>query len=159
MAVSRGSWWDMFADIDRVNAWLDKANARTEHENSMRVMKIFEEIGEVFEAYAATDAPRSESDYARLGALSNTAGRAVRAYIGMTGQNPRKGVTHTETDMVFELADVAVTALCAIQHFTQDTEVTRAFMAAKLQEIIMRAGIPEREPARVTTYPAIPADD
>ena len=43
-------------------AWLDAANPRTDHEIACRVMKLAEETGE-----------------------------AVAAYIGMTGQNPRKG--------------------------------------------------------------------
>lgn len=38
-------------------------------------------------------------------------GEAVAALIGMTGQNPRKGVTHTRADLVSELYDVALTAL------------------------------------------------
>ncbi|WP_198541291.1 MazG-like family protein, partial [Parafrankia soli] len=38
-------------------------------------------------------------------------GEAVAALIGMTGQNPRKGVTHTQADLLGELYDVALTAL------------------------------------------------
>ncbi|WP_327086668.1 MazG-like family protein [Nonomuraea sp. NBC_01738] len=47
--------------------WLDANNPRTDHEISMRVMKVGEEFGEV-----------------------------VSAYIGMNGQNPSKGHTRAE---------------------------------------------------------------
>jgi hypothetical protein len=106
------STFNVFAEIEAVNAWLDQ-NPRNPHEDSMRVMKVGEEFGE-----------------------------AVAAYIGMTGQNPRKGVTHTESDLMAELADVAITALCAIQHFTGSREATRNAIADKLWVIIQRAGIP-----------------
>lgn len=74
--------------------------------------------------------------------LQEEAGEAAAAYIGMTGQNPRKGVTHTQTDLLNELADVAVTALCAMQHFTQNATVTRGMLASKVAGIIARSDIP-----------------
>lgn len=111
--------WDMFADIAAINAWIENANGASEHEDSMRVMKVGEEYGE-----------------------------AVAAYIGMTGQNPRKGVTHSKTDLLMELADVTVTALCAMQHFTGNTEITRGMLAAKIQSIITRSGIPNDREAQ-----------
>jgi hypothetical protein len=93
---------DLFADIAEINAWFETHNGPSPHEDAMRVMKCGEEFGE-----------------------------AVAAYIGMTGQNPRKGVTHTLDDLLLELADVALSALCAIQHFTQDIEGTRNLMLRK----------------------------
>lgn len=104
--------WNLFADIRAITAWLDDANPDTPHEDSMRVLKLVEEAGE-----------------------------AAAAYIGMVGQNPRKGVTHSQTDLLNELADVAITALCAMQHFTQDATVTRGMLAAKVDGIIARSGI------------------
>jgi NTP pyrophosphatase (non-canonical NTP hydrolase) len=103
---------DLFADIGAITRWLDESNPVGPHEDSMRVMKLAEECGE-----------------------------AVAAYIGMVGQNPRKGVTHSLDDLLNELADVAVTALCAMQHFTQDTDVTEGVFAAKVERIISRSGI------------------
>lgn len=50
---------DLFADVADITAWLDTANPRTAHEDSMRVLKLVEEAGE-----------------------------AAAAYIGMVGQNP-----------------------------------------------------------------------
>ena len=110
--AGRGDW-DLFGDVADITAWLDESNPESAHEDAMRVLKLTEEAGE-----------------------------AAAAYIGMVGQNPRKGVTHTRDDLLKELADVAITALCAMQHFTQNEAVTRAYLAAKVQQIIKRSGIP-----------------
>ncbi len=42
-------------------------------------------------------------------------GQVAAAWIGLFGQNPRKGVTHTREDVAAELADVVFTALLAIE--------------------------------------------
>jgi NTP pyrophosphatase (non-canonical NTP hydrolase) len=102
----------LFAAIAAITAWLDGANPPGPHEDSMRVLKLVEEAGE-----------------------------AASAYIGMVGQNPRKGITHSLDDLLGELADVAITALCAIQHFTQDTATTHETIAAKLRRIVSRSDI------------------
>lgn len=104
--------WDLFADVAAITAWLDTSNEASPHEDSMRVLKLVEEAGE-----------------------------AAAAYIGMVGQNPRKGVTHSQADLLAELADVALTALCAMQHFTQDAEATRGVLAGKVAGIMARADI------------------
>lgn len=104
--------WDLFRDIADITRWLDTSNEPSPHEDSMRVLKITEEAGE-----------------------------AASAYIGMVGQNPRKGVTHTLDDLLSELSDVVITALCAMQHFTQDAAVTRASLARKAESIISRSNI------------------
>jgi hypothetical protein len=114
--------WDLFAHVADITAWLDASNPDTAHEDCMRVLKLTEEAGE-----------------------------AAAAYIGMVGQNPRKGVTHSLDDLLGELADVALTALCAMQHFTRDDAVTRAVLAAKVQRIVTRSGIRHR------TAPTVPA--
>jgi hypothetical protein len=108
---------DPFKAIAAINAWLDWRNTHLtgKEDDAMRVLKLGEEIGE-----------------------------ASRAYIGMTGQNPRKGYTHTERQFLDELADVAVTALCAIQHFTQDEDRTRVLFAIKIQRIIERIDTDDR---------------
>ena len=50
--------------------------------------------------------------------LTEEAGEVAGALIGMTGQNPRKGVTHSIDDVIKELLDVIVTALGGIEHAT-----------------------------------------
>lgn len=88
--------------------WLDERNGRGDHETAMRLMKITEEAGEAFQAY-----------------------------IGLTGQNPRKGVTHSRADVADELCDVIVTAAIALHLFTDDP--AGAF-EAKLRRVAERAG-------------------
>ncbi len=103
---------DPFAAIAAITAWLDSSNPPSDRESAMRIMKLSEEIGEV-----------------------------VGAYIGMVGQNPRKGVTHTLDDVLNELADVAGTALCAIQYFTRDATATRGIVMSSLARVMDRSGI------------------
>ena len=112
---------DLFDDMARINAWLENANGFSAHEDSMRVMKVGEEFGE-----------------------------AIEAYIGMTGQNPRKGVTHSPEDLLSELADVAITAMCAMVHFSAGAGVSaerraiiaRAHLTSKVDGIVKRSEIP-----------------
>jgi NTP pyrophosphatase (non-canonical NTP hydrolase) len=72
-------------------AWLDGANGTDLHELTCRILKVTEEAGE-----------------------------AAGAWIGVVGQNPRKGVTHTRDEVAGELADVALTALVAIESLGLD---------------------------------------
>ncbi|MFB4275795.1 MazG-like family protein [Nonomuraea sp. MTCD27] len=76
--------------------WVDQANGRDDHEKTLRLLKLVEETSEV-----------------------------AAAYIGMVGQNPRKGVTHTLDDVAAELCDVTVTALVALATITGDTTTAR----------------------------------
>lgn len=106
---------ELFSDIEVIEAWITAGQPPGRdlgHDDSMRVLKIIEEAGE-----------------------------AAAAYIGMTGQNPRKGVTHTETDLLAELADVAVTALCAMQHFTGSASRTELLIIRKVKHIMGRSNI------------------
>lgn len=76
--------------------------------------------------------------------LIEEAGEAAAAYIGMVGQNPRKGVTHTRQDLVDELVDVAATALCAIYHFVPDEIALREVVVVKLMKTLARSSLMER---------------
>ena len=84
-------------------------------------------------------------DWARVGKVIEELGEAVTALIGWTGQNPRKGKTHVEGDMLAELADVQCTAILAIQHFTKSIEDTTSFVNDAWEKI---AG---RIPSNLTT--------
>lgn len=75
-----------FIAVKDFRRWLDSQPIGQRVELSTRIMKVGEEFGEV-----------------------------VTAWIGAMGQNPRKGVTHTYDNVVDELADVAFTALVAIE--------------------------------------------
>ncbi|MFC4122078.1 MazG-like family protein [Nonomuraea zeae] len=96
---------DLWQHVRNVLAWVDEANARTEHEVAMRLLKLVEEAGEV-----------------------------ASAYIGMTGQNPRKGITHTHHDVAGELCDVVVTALVALATITGDIGAARIALAQHLAQ-------------------------
>ncbi len=95
---------DMWEILARQADWLDRSNGTSDHQTAMRLLKLVEEAGEV-----------------------------SAAYIGMTGQNPRKGVTHTAGDVADELIDVAVTALVALHLFADDPRAAFATKVAKIR--------------------------
>ncbi|EFL31703.1 conserved hypothetical protein [Streptomyces viridochromogenes DSM 40736] len=81
---------DLWAAVDALWEWLDTERPVEGREGVLlRILKLSEEVGEVAEAV-----------------------------IGATGQNPRKGVTHTWDDVRSELCDVVVTALVALRTLT-----------------------------------------
>lgn len=77
-------------------------------------------------------------DWARIAKLQEEAGEAIQKFIGYTGQNPRKGVCNSQDDVLDELADVAVTAMAAIQHFTKDADLSWNLFFGKLITVKMR---------------------
>jgi NTP pyrophosphatase (non-canonical NTP hydrolase) len=98
------------SDVDDVStavrsavAWLDASARRDDADLTMRILKIVEEAGE-----------------------------AAAAWIGATGRNPRKGITHTRADVAAELADVAFSALVAIESLGLDHRAVLAACAAKV---------------------------
>ncbi|MFJ6082235.1 MazG-like family protein [Streptomyces sp. NPDC092369] len=96
---------DLWAAIDDLWTWLE-ANRPTGAEEGMllRMLKLSEEVGEVAEAV-----------------------------IGATGQNPRKGLTHTWDDVQAELCDVVITALVALRTLTPDTREVFAHHLARVR--------------------------
>ncbi len=72
-------------------------------------------------------------DWARVAKAGEEAGEAVDALIEWTGQNPRKPRRDGAYDeLMDELADVALTAIYGMQHFTKDTDATARIIAARL---------------------------
>ncbi|WP_329216658.1 MazG-like family protein [Streptomyces sp. NBC_01485] len=85
---------DLWPTIDALWTWLDANQARDGREALLlRMLKLSEEVGEV-----------------------------AQAAIGATGQNPRKGTTHTWDDVQGELCDVVITALVALRTLTPEPE-------------------------------------
>ncbi|MEU1314381.1 MazG-like family protein [Streptomyces tibetensis] len=83
---------DLWTTIETLRDWLDKSQPIKGREGVLlRILKLSEEVGEVSEAV-----------------------------IGATGQNPRKGVTHTWEDVQAELCDVIITALVALRTLTPE---------------------------------------
>lgn len=69
-------------------------------------------------------------------------GEAVQAYIGITGQNPRKGTYGTREDVQKELADVIVTAgIAMIAVAGGDAEDARAHLEKRLAVVTERVGV------------------
>ena len=78
--------------VERLYTWLEEHNVLPpEQQRLLRLLKLTEETGEV-----------------------------AAAVIGATGQNPRKGVTHSWQDVEAELCDVIVTAMIALRTLTPD---------------------------------------
>lgn len=76
----------------------------------------------------------------RLLKLQEEAGEVAQAFIGYTGANARKGVTHTETDVAKELCDVVITAMVAMHDFVPDPEAFLAEQLVVLKDRIKREG-------------------
>ncbi|SCG41213.1 MazG-like family protein [Micromonospora coxensis] len=87
--------------------WLDAANGTGQAELTCRILKLTEEAGEV-----------------------------AGAWIGLVGQNPRKGVTHTREEVAAELADVVFTALVAIESLGLDARTVVTACADKVRSRI-----------------------
>jgi NTP pyrophosphatase (non-canonical NTP hydrolase) len=83
---------DLWTHVDALWAWLDASSPHDGREGLLlRMLKLSEEVGEV-----------------------------AQAVIGATGQNPRKGVTHSWDDVQGELCDVVITALVALRTLTPE---------------------------------------
>ncbi|MGW7430996.1 MazG-like family protein [Streptomyces sp. NPDC054861] len=83
---------DTWATITRLHTWLNgHQDLPPGQDVLLRVLKLSEEVGEVAEAV-----------------------------IGATGQNPRKGTSHTWGDVEAELCDVIITAMVALRTLTPD---------------------------------------
>ncbi|WP_416965598.1 MazG-like family protein [Streptomyces sp. Agncl-13] len=97
---------DLWAGIDSLWTWLETTQPLDGREGMLlRMLKLSEEVGEVAEAV-----------------------------IGATGQNPRKGVSHTWDDVQGELCDVVITALVALRTLTPDTQEVFTRHLARVME-------------------------
>jgi NTP pyrophosphatase (non-canonical NTP hydrolase) len=99
---------DPWPTIDLLHAWLDAGRAHGGREGLLlRILKLSEEVGEV-----------------------------AQAVIGATGQNPRKGVSHTWDDVRSELCDVVITAMVALRELAPDA---REVFADRLTSVAGRS--------------------
>lgn len=73
--------------------------------------------------------------------LTEEAGEAAAAYIGMTGLNSRKGVCATREDLLDELGDVIITAAVAMTAVSGDTVSAGACFRGRLAAVMERAGL------------------
>lgn len=79
--------------------------------------------------------------WGRLAKIAEENGEVIEAYIGATGQNPRKGVTHTDEAVLEELLDVAVTALGAYEHIDAHQGRSIYELQDKIIRVADRAGL------------------
>ncbi|MFD5252052.1 MazG-like family protein [Streptomyces bobili] len=102
LSLSRPAGTELWETVDALCGWLDAGRPVTGREGLLlRMLKLSEEVGEV-----------------------------AQAVIGATGQNPRKGTSHSWEDVQSELCDVAITALVALRTLTpQAREVFAAHLA------------------------------
>ncbi|MFF7471794.1 MazG-like family protein [Streptomyces sp. NPDC008092] len=116
---------DLWAAIDDLWTWLDANRAHGGDTGLvLRMLKLTEEVGEV-----------------------------AQAVIGATGQNPRKGVTHTWEDVQGELCDVVITALVALRTLTPDAE---GVFAGHLARVTARSLGSRGASGGVDTPPGLP---
>jgi NTP pyrophosphatase (non-canonical NTP hydrolase) len=66
--------------------------------------------------------------------LQEELGEVAAALIGALGSNPRKGFTHTTTDVAMELADLVITAILGIALCHKDVNETLRLQAEKTQD-------------------------
>ena len=86
------------------------------------------------------------TDWARVAKIGEELGEAVAELIALTGQNPRKPRTKGNALLLDELADVVITTLVAMLHFTKDSKRTGKvlvdkthFVAGRMAEAKYRA--------------------
>jgi hypothetical protein len=78
-------------------------------------------------------------DWARISKVIEELGETISAMIAYTGQNPRKPrEPEADVRMIEELADTAMTAILAIQHFTKNTSTVRDILRRKQAYIYQR---------------------
>lgn len=95
--------------------------------------------------------------WGRLAKLSEETGEAVAAYIGVTGQNPRKAILGHVGAVTDELYDVAITALGAVMHLHRnrpDADVIGTLLA-RIYDVCERAGLPQIEAPRAERPKAV----
>jgi len=105
------------------------------------------EIVEIMDAHLDSDVDEQfkaqplAQDWARISKVAEELGEAIDAFIGVTGQNPRKGKYGSEQDLYDELADVALTALYGLQHFVKDRNRTMQILTSRANYHARRVGL------------------
>ncbi|MFE8943623.1 MazG-like family protein [Streptomyces sp. NPDC003233] len=103
----------------------------TDQDTTGTAAALWPTIDELWSRLEATRThPGTEGLLLRVLKLSEEVGEVAEAIIGTTGQNPRKGITHTWEDVQAELCDVVITALVALRTLTpQAREVFEGHLA------------------------------
>lgn len=98
----------MWASIEELRKMLDAHHATAGQDVlPQRLLKIIEEVGELSQAYQ-----------------------------GFIGANPRKGVTHTQEDVVKEVCDVIIAAAVTLATLSSDPDGT---LRRNVEHVVKRA--------------------
>ncbi|WP_063788568.1 NUDIX domain-containing protein [Streptomyces chattanoogensis] len=83
--------------------------------------------------------------------IAEETGEAAQAVVGLTGTNPRKGLSHTWDDVHDEVADVIITGMVALARMRPDPgEFFANQLAIKAARALAGTGrLPDRAPARI----------
>ncbi|WP_329526220.1 MazG-like family protein [Streptomyces sp. NBC_01462] len=122
---------DVWDAIDRLHDWLDAGRTREvrTHDDRTHDDRTHDDRTRENDDRARANDGREEL-LLRILKLSEEVGEVARAVIGATGQNPRKGTTHTWDDVRSELCDVVITGLVALRTLAPDArEVFTAHLA------------------------------
>lgn len=109
------------------------------------------EISDLLNASYAPDADRELVLWRRLTKVSEEAGEVQDALRGWVGENPRKGVTHTRSDVITELLDCAGAALGSVAHLLTEEEPAITDLLRERLEFVASRLRPEEKPP--TTEP------
>jgi hypothetical protein len=88
---------------------------------------------------------KAAQDWQRVAKISEENGEVVRAMMDITGVNPRRGMSGSIDAVTGELADVALTAALAIQHFTKDWGETERILWDRLVSVWSRVPVSRGE--------------
>jgi len=80
-------------------------------------------------------------DWARAGKVIEELGEVITNLIGYTAQNHRKGRYSSQREMLEEMADVLITSLLGIQHFTKNRADTAALVMARWEYRLRKANL------------------
>lgn len=92
--------------------------------------KAVEELAARLEEHSTL--PVEQRRLLQLLKITEEAGEVAEAVIGATGQNPRKGFSHTWADVEAEVCDVIITAMVALARMNPDAREVFAAHVAKV---------------------------
>lgn len=119
---------EMLAELSKVDAWIDSDGS------------------DIYKTQPLAQ------DWARVAKIGEEFGEAVNELILFTGQNPRKQQTDSIQPLLGELADVVITAICAMIHFTKDGAQVGGILVDKTHAISARM-VEAKVKARRTKHP------
>lgn len=96
-------------------------------------------LSQWIDSHPANQVSNEERMHRRVTKIYAEAGEVADAVSGWLGENPRKGRTHTRGDVVEELLDVALAALCAVEHLTANRGSAPALLVDKARRVHERA--------------------